>query len=154
MKDNPLTKRGILATVSSIFDPIGFVAPVLLEGKKILQELCRSGLSWDDSISDNLSSRWRKWRLEVKNLNIQRWVKPGNFGEVKITELHHFSDASEKGYEQSSYLRIIYTNNKVHCSFVLGKARVAPLKQVIISRLELTAAVVSAKMNKFLKKMN
>ena len=91
MKDNPLTKRGILATVSSIFDPIGFVAPVLLEGKKILQESCRSGLSWDDPISDNLNSRWRKWRLEVKNLEtikIQHCVKPGNFGGVKITELH------------------------------------------------------------------
>ena len=32
LKDNPLTKRGIITTVSSIFDPIGFVAPVLLEG--------------------------------------------------------------------------------------------------------------------------
>ena len=39
LKDNPLTKRGILATVSSIFDPISFVAPVLREGKKILPRI-------------------------------------------------------------------------------------------------------------------
>ena len=86
LKDNPLTKSGILATVSSIFDPIDFVAPVLLKGKKILQELRRSGLSWGNPISDNLSSRWRKWKLEVKNLEnlkIQRCVKPSNFGEEK-----------------------------------------------------------------------
>ena len=54
LKDSSLTKREILATLSSIFDPISFVSPALLEGKKILQELCWSGSSWDDPISDNL----------------------------------------------------------------------------------------------------
>ena len=39
----------------------------------------------------------------------------------------------------------IDTRNKVYCSFILGKARVASLKQVTFPRLELTAAVVSAK---------
>ena len=43
----------------------------------------------------------------------------------------------------------IDTRNKVYCSFILGKARVASLKQVTFPRLELTAAVVSA--NKILK---
>ena len=45
LKDMPLTRRGIRSTVSSVFDPYGYVAPVILEGKKILQELCRSGAS-------------------------------------------------------------------------------------------------------------
>ena len=42
LKDRPCTRRGILSTMSSIFDPLGFLAPVLLEGKTILQELCRN----------------------------------------------------------------------------------------------------------------
>ena len=44
LKDRPCTRRGILSTVSSIFDLLGFAAPVLLEGKAILQELCRQNL--------------------------------------------------------------------------------------------------------------
>ncbi|KAK3752634.1 hypothetical protein QZH41_000498 [Actinostola sp. cb2023] len=36
LKDLPCTRRGILSTISSIFDPLGFVAPLLLDGKKIL----------------------------------------------------------------------------------------------------------------------
>ena len=39
LKDRPCTQRGILSTISSIFDPLRFVAPLLLEGKTILQEL-------------------------------------------------------------------------------------------------------------------
>ena len=35
LKDRQFTRRGVLATVSSIYDPLGFVAPVLLMGKKV-----------------------------------------------------------------------------------------------------------------------
>ena len=44
LKDKPLSRRGILSTVSSIYDPLGLVAPVILQGKRILQELCRDGV--------------------------------------------------------------------------------------------------------------
>ena len=33
LQDKPRTRRGILSTVSSIFDPLGFVAPLLLDGQ-------------------------------------------------------------------------------------------------------------------------
>jgi hypothetical protein len=43
-QQKPLTRRGILSDVSSLYDPCGFAAPVLLLAKKILQELC--ALKW------------------------------------------------------------------------------------------------------------
>ena len=36
LKDKPCTRRGILATISKIFDPLGLIAPVILVGKQIL----------------------------------------------------------------------------------------------------------------------
>ena len=55
LKDRPCTRRGIVSTVSSIYDPPGFAAPLLLKGKKILQELCRERADWDHPIIVNFS---------------------------------------------------------------------------------------------------
>lgn len=60
LKDCPYTRRGILSTVSSIYDPLGFVAPVLMEGKKILQELCREKADWDDPVPEDIKARWER----------------------------------------------------------------------------------------------
>ncbi|XP_068247735.1 uncharacterized protein [Palaemon carinicauda] len=67
-------------------------------------------------------------------------------------ELHHFSDASEKGYGQCSYLRMTDANGQVHTRLVMAKSRVSPLKTFTIPRLELTAALASVKVSYFLKK--
>lgn len=45
LKDRPATRRGILFIVSSIYDPLGFVPPFILPAKRLLQDLCRKGLS-------------------------------------------------------------------------------------------------------------
>ncbi|KAL4009099.1 hypothetical protein ACER0C_002951 [Sarotherodon galilaeus] len=63
-------------------------------------------------------------------------------GGPYAAQLHHFSDASQDGYGTVSYLRL-EKNNITHVAFILGKARVAPLKQTTIPRLELTAAVLA-----------
>ena len=60
------------------------------------------------------------------------------------------SDASEEGYGRVSYLRLVDTKNKIHCVFVMGKSRVAPLKFVSIPHLELIAATLSVKMSKLI----
>ena len=146
LKDKPLTRRGILSTVSSVYDPLGIVAPVILVGKQLLQELCRDGIDWDDPVPDHIHSRWEKWRSELpllENIRIPRCVKPCNFGEPVTTELHSFSDASDVGLGQVTYLRLVNNANQVHVSLLMGKARVAPLKSISIPRRELTAAVIS-----------
>ena len=153
IKDRPFTRRGVLSTVSAFYDPCGFLGPVMLKGKQILQELCRSKLDWDTPMPDELCNQWQKWLNDVReleNLQIARCYKPENLGRVKQLELHHFSDASQDGYGQCTYVRFINEENKAHCAFVMGKSRVTPLRQITIPRLELTAATLSARMSSFL----
>ncbi|KAG1927218.1 hypothetical protein F2P79_024407 [Pimephales promelas] len=129
-------------------------APYVLNGKRILQEMCRKGTSWDDPLSLALSPWWEKWQNDFVNLekvDIPRCYVPANFGKIVKTEIHNFSDASTCGYGQCSYLRMISEKDEIHCTFLLGKARVTPVKITTIPRLELTAAVVSVKMSNMLR---
>lgn len=71
----------------------------------------------------------------LEKIEIPRCFIPDSFGEVQRVELHHFSDASSQGYGQCSYIRLL-SKEKVHCSLVMGKSRVAPTKIVTIPRLE------------------
>jgi hypothetical protein len=75
-----------------------------------------------------------------------------NFDNITNVQLHHFPDASNRGYGQCSYLKLENDKGDVSCAFVMGKARVTPLKPVTIPRLELTAAVVSVKVSEQLQK--
>ena len=59
--------------------------------------------------------------------------------------LHLFSDASDGGHSAVAYARFT-EGSTVLCSYMWGRARVNPLKQVSIPRLELVAALLAAKM--------
>ena len=62
MPDKPFTRRGVLSTINSIYDPLGLAVPVLLEGRLLLQKLIIIGksknneklLGWDDPLPDAL----------------------------------------------------------------------------------------------------
>ena len=50
--EKPTTGRGILLTMSSLYDLLGFVAPGIIEPKLILQNFCEQGFGWDCEIGD------------------------------------------------------------------------------------------------------
>lgn len=155
VKERPLTRRGVLSTVASIYDPLGFVAPFILQGKLLLQQMCRDKVSWDEPLPEELRTQWELWLQDLQNLSnvkIKRCYIPERFTDVKKYELHHFSDASVIGYGECSYLRAVSASGEVHCSLVMGKARVAPSKVTTIPRLELSAAVVAARTSVMLRK--
>ena len=97
LQDKPCTRRRILSTVSSVYDLIGFLAPLMLQGKAIVQELCGLNLDWDEPVPGEAKKKWERWRMELMKLQgikIPQCYKPSHFGQVIRAELHHFSDAS------------------------------------------------------------
>ncbi len=154
LKEQPETRRVILSIASSIYDPLGFLAPVILPAKILMQQLCKERLTWDDDIPEQFAKRWKAWLQELHQLsefNVARCIKPVDFGFTTTAQLHHFSDASEMGYGVVSYLRLVNADGLAHCAFMMGKSHVAPVKQTTIPRMELTAAVVAVNTDKMLK---
>ena len=85
VRERPTTRRGILSVMSSIYDPLGFITPVVLPVKQMLQDLCRQGIGWDNPISQQYVTRWKNWLSELPGLgqlSIDRCMIPKDFGEI------------------------------------------------------------------------
>ncbi|XP_078486498.1 uncharacterized protein LOC144744976 [Ciona intestinalis] len=92
----PRTRRGLLSTVNSLFDPLGFVTPVVLEARLIYRNLCQQELEWDEPIPKPELKRWEKWLSSLPQL--RNVAIPRTFGQRAHTDdvqLHYFADASK-----------------------------------------------------------
>ena len=102
-----------------------------------------------------IGNDWKKWINQLnllKNLHITRCFKPPQFGRIKETSINHSSDANDNGYRQASYLRLVSGTGRISCCLFMGKARVAPIKYITITRMELVAAALSVKISALLQK--
>ena len=154
LHDAAVTKRSILRQISSLYDPMGLIAPVIMKGRMLFQEVTRLGLHWDDPVPEDIASKWRAWLDSMKDLRsvkFDRCLLPSSF-EDGATELLHFCDASQRGYGACSYLRTINKNAEVRVILIMSRGRVAPLRQISIPRLELCAAVQAVRLDALLRK--
>ena len=60
-KSNPNTIRDILSHISSIFNPLGFLVPFLLEPKLTTQQPWKEKTELHEKILEILNKRWIKW---------------------------------------------------------------------------------------------
>ncbi|CAI2732197.1 unnamed protein product [Schistosoma spindalis] len=144
----PLTRRGILSSVASLYDPLGLLAPFILPMKQLLQRLSKLGLGWDEEIPSEECKRWLEILSElqrVENVSFPRCVLFPQ-SDRSLLELHIFCDASEIGYGAVAYIRSCILDTGIYSRLITAKARVTPLKVQTIPRLELTAAVLAARM--------
>lgn len=125
--NKPATKRGILFTISSLFDPLGFLSPFILPIKVLIQDLWKGRVEWDDEIQGHHLKVWRQWtgslpRLE--DIKIPRCYRKPEISNRCTVQLHVFSDASEYAYSAAAYLRLSDDHHdQAHCSLVFGKCR-------------------------------
>ena len=149
-----VTKKKMLSFVSSLFDPLGLISPVLIGGRIIFQDATRLKLGWDEILPVDLIRKWKSWYDSLSQLSVvrvDRCIKPEVF-DCGAMELHHFSDASSAAYGCCSYLRAVNAVGEIHVSLLCSKSRICPLKSSTIPRLELQAALLAARVDATLKK--
>ena len=88
------TKRNVLRVIAGIYDPLGFMQPLLLHLKLLFQEICLSGAGWDDVISTGLQTAWDnilQYMSKMSDLVIQRcFCMTSVIDPVVNVQLHAF----------------------------------------------------------------
>lgn len=141
-ESKPITKRTILSRITQLFDPEGFIAPLIVQAKLLVQQLWIAKLTWDQPVPIEIEKNWRSFWSSIKKveqIRIPRWL--GMETGVQV-QLHGFADSSGHAMGCCVYLRAIDAKGNIMCNLVASKSRIAPLKEVTIPRKELAAATL------------
>ncbi|XP_031350458.1 uncharacterized protein LOC116176124 [Photinus pyralis] len=145
----PVSKRTMLSIAQKIFDPVGFTCPATLLPKLLLRKTWEQKVSWDEKVTEEISSDFQRWLEEVHllaQIKIPRWIHFSIRDSNELT-MHVFCDASQNAYAAVVFLRGIF-QGKVFIRLLAAKSRIAPLKKATIPRLELLAALIGARLSK------
>ncbi|XP_020717202.1 uncharacterized protein LOC110118833 [Ceratitis capitata] len=106
------TKREVLSCVAKLFDPTGWLGPIVIEAKILMQDIWLTKIDWDDNIPRSIYVRWENFLknyVHISKSRIPRWVRYTPWNEI---EFHGFCDASEKAYAAVLYVRVRKRNFK------------------------------------------
>ncbi|XP_068993178.1 uncharacterized protein [Neodiprion pinetum] len=151
-EDPPATKRALLSEIARLYDPLGFLAPIIIKAKVFMQELWLEKLGWDDQLAPTHFHKWTLFRADLTNLanlRVNRWI---NLKENVSAELHGFSDASQLAMAAVVYLKVTDLQGNSSVALLCSKTQVAPLKPLTIPRLELNAAVLLTRLTLYVRK--
>ncbi|XP_058465271.1 uncharacterized protein LOC131438898 [Malaya genurostris] len=140
------TKRKVLSEIGQLFDPLGFLGPIIVYAKLVMQDIWRLGLDWDQELPAELLDKWKQFRQQLTAVNQIQKPRCVVNDRASTLELHGFSDASKRAYGAVVYIRCITKEGTINVSLVASKSRVAPLKPTTIPRLELCGAKLLAEL--------
>ncbi|XP_052788666.1 uncharacterized protein LOC128223425 [Mya arenaria] len=147
------TKRTVLKSVASVFDPLGLYSPVVLQGKLLMQSLWKKQVKLDSELDDEDKCLWDDIKANLKKIcefQIPRCVTLIAKDSVIETSIVCFCDASVKAYSCVIYLQQ-ETKGDSKVELVFAKTRLAPIKELTIPKLELMAVVVGVRCVQFVK---
>ncbi|XP_023223405.1 uncharacterized protein LOC111624721 [Centruroides sculpturatus] len=140
----PPTKRTVISDIARLFDPLGWLAPVTIKAKMMLQRLWTIGTTWDELLPTVIAEQWKGFRAELQTLTEIKIPRHAIDRKYPL-QLHGFADASER-----AYAAVVYSRQRIQGEIVIkilcAKTKVAPLKVVTLPRLELCAIQLLAKL--------
>ena len=146
-----LTKRRVLSIVASIYDPLGWLTPYTLRGKRIIQRLWTGDLDWNQLVPEPIQKDLLAWMAEVRELRelrLTRQYTPHTQAPVSRC-LHMFGDASKTAYACVAFIENRYPDGSSAFSLVMSKSRLAPRDSPSLPRLELLASLIAVRLAKF-----
>lgn len=119
------TKRAVLSALARLFDPLGWIAPVVVTAKLIMQRLWAARCDWDEPIPDLLYHEWQTYISQLPGLEAIQIPRQLASGPVRDRSLHGFADASSTAYAAAVYTRSVHQDGRVEVTLLAAKSRVA-----------------------------
>ena len=141
--------------MNAVFDPLGFITPIVLKAKLLYRNLCEKKLDRDEPMPAEDLLRWERWLenlMHLRMVSIPRWLGLNSSKDNQMCRLHYFVDASQLAYGAVSYLRVVDYAGNTSCSLVMSKSYLVPKNEISIPRLKLLGAVTAVKMDCMLRK--
>ncbi|GFQ65777.1 uncharacterized protein TNCT_640541 [Trichonephila clavata] len=140
------TKRAVLSQIARIYDPFGYLGPVISKAKTFMQQLWLLKLDWYEILPPDVLQQWEnfiKTLPDLEKIKVPRCLlKNSAIGVV----LHGFADASSKAYGAVIYMQSVSKTEESNYQLLCSKSRVAPTKLVTIPRLKLCACLLLSKL--------
>ena len=137
----------MFSLVSTIFDPLGILSPLTIRIKMLLQQIWKLGKKWDETLPTELHSNLQKVLdsyFAMPDIEIPRWLNSSTNKENNH-QLHVFIDASTFALAAVACIRT-QKQDEIFQTSLLGKCKVAPIKQISVPKLELEAAVLGTRL--------
>ena len=118
----------------------------------MLKSLWKKRLDWDQCITEDVQHQWRKWLRELTEMSAFSVPRAYGLHPEKMYQLHVFTDASQDAFAAVVYLRTVNSDPLAKTALLICKSRLAPDHGATIPRLELTAALIGARLLSYVKR--
>ena len=144
-----ITKRDFLSMIAAIFDPLGYLCPVIIKAKIFMQQLWEKNMSWDDPLPTSLRNEWAKIVYYLENLSkiqFPHYVNTERDGTEEY-QLICFCDASGKDFATAVYITVIGPHS-AKANLIFAKAR----EELTLPHLELLGPFIGKRSTHFVRK--
>ena len=123
-----LNRRQIASKLASVFDPFGKFAPIIVGLKSDLRKVVLATESWDESVGNELRSKWLQnfWKLEqLRGIHYHRPIMPENAVNTKMRIITGI-DAALDAIMVGSWGCFELSDGSWSCKLIIGRGILAP----------------------------
>ena len=118
------TKRNVVSLICQIYDPLGFLSPITVAFKILIQEVCKLKVAWDQPLVGGPLLRWERLIEALKEsppLRLPRHYFHGlHTSSTSKFQFVGFCDASNTAYAAVVYI-VESSEDQRTPSFVVSK---------------------------------